>query len=234
MNDWWEFVGARRSLLLLSATHELVLPGVSCDVCGESWAGTGVSFPNADLTRLEFLRRVKPNVPWARYEELRKRAASELPALANDLSPGAGFGRVVEKMRRRERLPAYFLDAIAGLLVNEDVARRLTAEGLMSFGERALLRGPRDEPPMFEADLPLAGAQPVELRLTAKQCAQCGYLGGRGYGWHHTVIAASSPPGVHAFRFREFTTVVLVDDLVREALLACDPSVDPFARVTLI
>src|SRR5687768_1808883 len=80
----------------IEGRHRWGLPGLRCEVCGVTWAQTGVSYPTVDLSVLEDAGRFETQWPVERqeFERLKARVSPLLPAgLA--APPGTGLGPFV-------------------------------------------------------------------------------------------------------------------------------------------
>jgi uncharacterized double-CXXCG motif protein len=72
------------------------LPGIKCDLCGQTWARLGIAYPLVDISVLTLDKRLfRPRaVPVDEYKQLRDLVA---PLIAENLPlpPGTGFGPLV-------------------------------------------------------------------------------------------------------------------------------------------
>ena len=78
------------------ARRNSYLPGIKCDLCGQTWARLGIAYPLVDISVLTFDKWLfRPRVvPVDEYKQLRDLVA---PLIAENLPlpPGTGFGPLV-------------------------------------------------------------------------------------------------------------------------------------------
>jgi len=82
----------------IDASHKWGLPGVNCDVCGNTWAMTGIIYPTIDLSSLPNSSRflnVSP-VLVAEYKSLSSYISNLFPSIPF-LPPGTDLGPLVGK-----------------------------------------------------------------------------------------------------------------------------------------
>jgi uncharacterized double-CXXCG motif protein len=128
----------------IHATHPWGLPGVRCDVCGQTWSNTGTSYPTVDLSGLPNAKRYKNLWPVSRAEldALRQPIAPLLPPGA-PLPPGTDLGPL------KGRITGVLSSHIAwhqswDVLFDADVYRALNAIGSIRLtGAAANLRSRR-------------------------------------------------------------------------------------------
>lgn len=89
---------SRNRVGYVDAVHKWGLPGVSCPVCKQIWAGTGLEYPTIDLSSLRERKLFeKPRVePLHEVEEMKKILKRAFPNIGK-IGPGTLLGQMVGK-----------------------------------------------------------------------------------------------------------------------------------------
>jgi uncharacterized double-CXXCG motif protein len=196
----------------VEATHRWHLPGVRCDVCGETWANTGLAYPAVDLSVLTNTESyVKPRpLPRADLERLVAAVSPLLPAGSPPLRPGTDFGPLVGEIFGQPQEIAWH-DSW-DFLVKKDLWEALQSS-LKTASVDASLEQDGVIVPLVELQLEPHGRFAAESFPDGRPpvCSGCGRLGLKRP--KDIVIDRSSVRGVpKIFRLAEFTTIVVATE----------------------
>jgi uncharacterized double-CXXCG motif protein len=115
----------RKSSGFIDAAHKWGLPGVSCPVCGQIWAGTGFEYPTIDLSFLpEKHLFEEPRVVSLRELEKMKEILEKAFPRLRKIGPGTLLGQMVG--RSSGELDGFVWHNPWTLLVTGDALRQLS------------------------------------------------------------------------------------------------------------
>lgn len=205
-NDWNRYQ--------IEGAHRVILPPLSCDLCGETWTSTGEAYPATELeaTIVQELS-VRKVLSFREFEDLRSRLRPILPKGAR-ISPGATLGAFSGVAKGRPFDIAW--NERWTMFLSLDVLLRMRSAGV-EFGRvsvpalRHLGRGPA--PDLVEPEaVPVIPLSRDGLRQPASApCAQCGRQAG---AFESFVLDASIsvPDGCDLFRCVNNSAVYVVTE----------------------
>lgn len=202
----------------IDAGHKWTLPGVKCDVCGATWATTGVEYPTVDISSEPYASEYENGWPVsvAELEQRRERIRSYFQADAL-VPPGAEFGFLDGEASGR--FPDFVWLSPWTLLLARAAYDELRSHGVAlprAGVPRLRFRG--NEPPdLLELEIePLALLAAESFLPNGELCAGCGRDGRRV---DVPIVSESSiPQHVDLFRPRNFPTYIFGNERFKEAV----------------
>ena len=204
----------------IDAAHKWTLPGVKCEVCGDTWATTGVEYPTVDISAESYAKEYEN--PWpvglADLEQRRARIRSHFRDDAL-LPPGAEFGPLDGKSSGR--FPDFVWLSPWTLLLKRAAYEQLGSHSVAlprAVAPQLRFRG-NERADLVELEIePLALLAAESFLPNGEPCAGCGREGRRV---NVPVVSASSVPHhVDLFRPRNFPTYILGNERFKEAVEA--------------
>lgn len=104
MNLYWIHFNRSMQDHVIHDGHRWIMPSVSCDLCGETWATTGLEYPSIDLSGFDWhveYQRARP-VPAVEWFRLRDQLIKALPDDI-EIKPGLCMGPSTGLIRGRVR-----------------------------------------------------------------------------------------------------------------------------------
>lgn len=204
----------------IDAGHKWTLPGVKCEVCGDTWATTGVEYPTVDISAEPYAKEYVNGWPvsLAELEQRRARIRSHFQADAL-LPPGADFGPLEGKASGR--FPDFVWLSPWTLLLKRVAYEQLRSHDVaLPRAVAPQLRFSGNQPvDLVELEIePLALLAAESFLPNGEPCLGCGRDARRV---NVPVVSASSlPQDVDLFRPRNFPTYILGNERFREAVEA--------------
>lgn len=202
----------------IHGSHRWGLPGVTCPVCHETWAGSGLEYPSIDLSELpeEALFREARRESLKEYLRLKDMITKAFPSIKK-LKPGTSFGPLVGRT----------IGEISGFVWNLPWTVTLTGEALRGLKSRKLslpvgvppiLEANNKSPELFELELLpygklLNGIYPPGLGF----CYACG-RDAATMPQRLVVEYSSIPQEIDLFRLSNFTTLILATERFVESV----------------
>jgi len=204
----------------IDARHRWTLPGLKCEVCGDTWATTGVEYPTVDISAEPYAKEYEKGWPVS-LPEFKERRARIRSYFREDalLPPGAEFGSLEGKATGR--FPDFVWFVPWTLLLKRAAYEQLRSYGVaLPQAVAPQLRFSKNSP----ADLVELEIEPIALLadesflLNGEPCAGCGREARRV---NLPVVSTSSlPQHVDLFRPRNFPTYILGNERFKEAVEA--------------
>jgi uncharacterized double-CXXCG motif protein len=191
-----------------------LLPGVKCDSCGRTWAGTGLSYPSVDLSAWDGQRRYHSAfpVPLAAFEKLRKDVEWAVPKGAS-LRPGTRFGPLGGTAIGRFGEVEWFF--CWGLLLSARVLAELQRAGAMGVkGVPVEAKKGRRRLELLELEI-LPGAR-IQAPADVVKCASCGREAFTRP--KRIVVEGPLPKGTDIFRAGNSTATIIATERLKLAL----------------
>ena len=214
MGEWFLLSPDGDDAVTVDATHRWSLPGVHCDVCGQTWASTGPAFPRVDLDgwapEREY-RRARA-VPLHEYQRLRDQLQAKC-RLPWPLSPGAELGPLQGRVRAR-RLGAFVWQNPWTLLATSAAVELLGRAGQVLPAVATRLTGPLAQVLREVECVPLAT---VRLEAATTTCSACGR---HAASWPRRVLLVRDtlPTDVPVFRIRNLPTMMVASRVLVDAI----------------
>jgi uncharacterized double-CXXCG motif protein len=183
----------------LSTSHRHTLPGVRCSACGDTWAATGLQYPEVDLPPgLTAERYVPRPVEVAEFERLRDDIRPHFPRDAI-LRPGTRFGPL-EGTARDLPATSFVWQNPWTPLMSEEAFSTLRAELPGIVGVPARISG---APQLVELSIHVGGGLEGGVR---RACTHCGRRPMLPRG---KLAVTAQRPGMELFRLDEAPAVIV-------------------------
>ena len=192
--------------------HKWKLPGVYCEVCGNSWATTGISYPSIELP-MEIAKRVdncSKLIPYDEFLGIKEQIRSFFPMITH-IAPGTTFGPLdgaVYGGQVKGFIPSVPWD----LLIADSVLTSLKVEvNLNVVGVNLKTDIGRR---IYEAELRPHGivGNKDETKRIYERCLYCGVKDDRRVPENIRLIKNSIPSEVDVFRLIDFPTVIIASE----------------------
>lgn len=201
--------------------HEIIVPWVKCDVCGEYWGNTVSRIPVDWPKDPSLLGRLEePALPLSEHRALREQLERDSGRrVAPGRFPGARVGQVTIEFGKR--LPLDFLWWSPGTVFItgrvKGALEKARVKGCIFW--RVEIIGPKEETPeLFElVVVGSAGPAAKESGISLiRECKACGYQ--RHSGFAGLRVDPASWDGSDICTVDEYPTYILVSDKVKEVL----------------
>lgn len=198
----------------IDASHKWGLPGVNCDICGNTWAMTGVIYPAVDLSNLPNEKRFrKAHVVSVAEYLTSQRYISNLFSSTLFLPPGTEFGPMVGKAWGK--FGDFAWTNPWTMLMQRKTYEMLTSKGILlspQYSTPELIYRAKSTPDLVEPQIePMARmAKSAFTPVDTSICSFCGY---DPHKLHKLIVEASSIPiNLDLFRSRDHPTHIFATE----------------------
>ena len=200
------------------------LPGLTCSVCHETWATTGIAYPSVDLTNLPEepqYRRFWP-VSLDEFEE-RRRPVLDLIPDGSMPPPGTDFGPLVGNGRGGPFADFVWVNSWTLLAQSSAWERLRTTDVKLPKAVPALIKFKKPNDYVF-VELELEPRTIMHRSAFGRDLPQCKACGRVGASMPDDIVIQkrSIPSDVDIFRDRLMTTLILATDRFVQAVKRLD------------
>lgn len=222
----------------LDAAHRWGLPGVSCSVCDQIWAGCGLEYPSVDISELLFAGRLEEG--WVasleEFEYFKSEIQRSFPE-CQYLQPGTRFGNLVgdEVGKKSGHLNDFMFHMHWTVVVKGTALEKLRSARLnLPKTIEATINFKTIPEVLFEFEIPPIGTliNPIYEGGINEACSACGRI---GVSKPEKIIVEKSSllKKLDIFRLRNFATMVLVSERFVESVNKLNLSGAIFKKVEL-